>query len=63
MNYYFDGDFSRQGIVDYRKIRRLTEEIISEYGVAPGPDTMARTYLEETSKTDLGTRLSRKPRL
>ena len=26
MNFYFDDDFSRQGIVDYGNIRKLTEE-------------------------------------
>ncbi len=43
MNYYFDDNFSRRGIVDYKKIRKITEEIISEYGVvAPSPDTKAK---------------------
>jgi ABC-type uncharacterized transport system ATPase subunit len=65
MNYYFDGDFSRQGIVDYRKIRRLTEEIISEYDVvAPGPDTMAKNLSGgNLQKLILARVISRKPRL
>ena len=43
MNFYFDGNFCRRGIMDYGKIRRLTEEIVSEYGVAaPSSDTKAK---------------------
>jgi ABC-type uncharacterized transport system ATPase subunit len=43
MNHYYDDQFSRRGIVDYPNLRKLTEEMISEYGVAaPGPDTMAK---------------------
>jgi ABC-type uncharacterized transport system ATPase subunit len=65
MNYYFDGNFSRQGIVDYRKIRKLTEEIISEYDVVtPGPDTQAKNLSGgNLQKLILARVLSRKPRL
>jgi simple sugar transport system ATP-binding protein len=43
MNFYFDDDFSRRGILDYRKIRKLTEEVASEFGVvAPSLDTKAK---------------------
>ncbi|MBM4467134.1 MAG: ABC transporter ATP-binding protein [Chloroflexi bacterium] len=43
MNSYFDDNFCRRGMLDYRKIRKLTEEIVSEYGVAaPSPDTKAK---------------------
>jgi len=65
MNYYFDEDFSRRGIVDYRSIRQLTEEIISEYSVAtPGPDTKAKNLSGgNLQKLLLARVLSRKPRL
>jgi simple sugar transport system ATP-binding protein len=65
MNYYFDGEFSRWGIVDYRKIRRLTERVIAEYGVAaPGPETTAESLSGgNLQKLILARVLSRKPRL
>jgi ABC-type uncharacterized transport system ATPase subunit len=65
MNYYFDADFCRRGIVDYRKIRKLTEEIVSEYGVvAPSPDTEAKSLSGgNLQKLILARVLSRKPRL
>jgi ABC-type uncharacterized transport system ATPase subunit len=65
MNFYFDGDFSRRGFVDYGKIRRLTSEIVSEYGVAtPSPDTQAKTLSGgNLQKLILGRVLSRRPRL
>ena len=34
MNYYFDENYSQRGIMDYKNLRKLTEEVISEYGVA-----------------------------
>jgi simple sugar transport system ATP-binding protein len=65
MNYYFDENFSRRGILDYRKIRNLTKEIISEYGVAtPGPDTVAKNLSGgNLQKLILARVLSRSPRL
>jgi ABC-type uncharacterized transport system ATPase subunit len=65
MNFYFDGDFSRRGIVDYRKIRKLAEEIISEYGVAaPSPDTKAKNLSGgNLQRLILARVLSRRPRL
>jgi simple sugar transport system ATP-binding protein len=65
MNYYFDGDYSRRGIVDYRDIRVLTEEILSEYGVAaPGPDTKAKNLSGgNLQKLILARVLSRRPKL
>ena len=65
MNYYFDGEFSRWGIVDSRKIRKLTEGIIAEYGMAaPGPDTTAKSLSGgNLQKLILARVLSRKPRL
>ena len=65
MNFYFDDNFSRRGIVDYSNIRKLTEELISEYDVAtPGPDVKAKTLSGgNLQKLILARVLSRKPRL
>jgi simple sugar transport system ATP-binding protein len=65
MNYYFDGKFSRQGLVDYRGIRKLTEEIVSEYDVAtPHADVKAKALSGgNLQKLILARVLSRKPRL
>jgi simple sugar transport system ATP-binding protein len=65
MNFYFDGKFSRQGLVDYRGLRKLTEEVISEYGVAaPGPDTKAKNLSGgNLQKLILARVLARHPRL
>jgi len=65
MNYYFDTGFSRQGLVDYRNIRTLTEEIIAEYDVAtPSSDTKAKSLSGgNLQKLILARVLSRKPRL
>jgi ABC-type uncharacterized transport system ATPase subunit len=65
MNYYFDERYARRGIVDYGNMRKLTEEIISEYGVAaPGPDTKAKNLSGgNLQKLILARVLSRAPRL
>jgi ABC-type uncharacterized transport system ATPase subunit len=65
MNCYYDDNFSRRGIVDYRKIRKFTEEIISEYGVvAPSPDTKAKNLSGgNLQRLILARVLSRRPRL
>ncbi len=65
MNYYFDENFSRRGVLDYDKLRKLTEQIISEYDVAtPGPDTSAKNLSGgNLQKLILARVLSRKPRL
>jgi len=65
MNYYFDHRFSKGGIVDYEGLRKLTEEMISEYDVAaPGPDTTAKSLSGgNLQKLILARVLSRKPRL
>jgi simple sugar transport system ATP-binding protein len=65
MNFYFDKNFSRQGIVDYRNLRKLTEDMISEYDVAtPSPDTKARNLSGgNLQKLILARVLARKPRL
>jgi simple sugar transport system ATP-binding protein len=65
MNYYFDPEFSKWGILDSRKIRKLSAEIIHEYGVVvPGPDTLAKSLSGgNLQKLILARVLSRKPRL
>jgi simple sugar transport system ATP-binding protein len=65
MNYHFDDDFSQRGIVDYRKIRELTEELIAEYGVAtPGPDIPAKSLSGgNLQRLILARVISRRPRL
>ncbi len=65
MNFYFDDDYSRRGIVDYRRMRELTEEIVSEYGVmTPSPDMKAKNLSGgNLQKLILGRVLSRRPRL
>ena len=65
MNFYFDQQFSRRGLVDYRGIRKLTEAIITEYNVAaPGPDTKAKNLSGgNLQKLLLARVLSREPRL
>lgn len=65
MNYHFDRHFTKGGIVDYKGLRKLTEEMISEYDVAaPGPDTTAKSLSGgNLQKVILGRVLSRKPRL
>jgi simple sugar transport system ATP-binding protein len=65
MNYYFDSQYSRQGLVDHRGVRKLTEEIISHYGVAtPSPDVKARNLSGgNLQKLILARVLARTPRL
>lgn len=65
MNCYFDDDFCRRGILDYGKIRRFTEKIVSEYGVAtPSIDTKAQNLSGgNLQRLILARVLSRKPRL
>ena len=65
MNYYFDDDYIRQGIVDYGEIRKLTEALIVEYNVAtPSADTKAKNLSGgNLQKLILARVLSRKPRL
>ena len=65
MNYYFDDDFYHRGVLDYDKIRSLTEDIIAEYGVkTPNADVKARNLSGgNLQKLILARVLSRKPRL
>jgi simple sugar transport system ATP-binding protein len=65
MNYYFDDDYSARGTLNYRKLRNLTDEIISEYGVAtPSSDTKAQSLSGgNLQKLILARVLSRNPRL
>lgn len=42
MNFYFDDHYSRAGLLDQRKIRKLTEDLVREFGVVtPGVDSTA----------------------
>ena len=65
MNFHFDDRFCRRGILDYGKMRRLTEKIVSEYEVvAPSLDTKAKTLSGgNLQRLILARVLSRKPRL
>lgn len=65
MNYYFDHDYYRRGVIDSKKIRELTEAIITEYDVAtPNADIVARSLSGgNLQKLILARVLSLKPRL
>jgi simple sugar transport system ATP-binding protein len=65
MNFYFDPNFSRRGIVDHKKMREMTEKLISEYSVAtPGPGVKAKNLSGgNLQRLILARVLSRKPRL
>ena len=65
LNYYFDDKFSRHGIMDYRNLRKQTEEMISEYDIAtPGPETKAKNLSGgNLQKLILARVLSRRPRI
>ena len=65
MNYYFDKAFYRRGALDYKRIRELTQDIITEYGVvASSPDAKAKTLSGgNLQKLILARVLSRQPRL
>jgi general nucleoside transport system ATP-binding protein len=65
MNFYFDGAFSRLGILDYVKMRSHSEKIITEYGVVtPNVDVKAQNLSGgNLQKLILARVLSRRPRL
>ena len=65
MNYYFDEGFCHHGIVDHKKVRELTEEILSKYDVmATGPEAKAKTLSGGNLQKLIFARvLSRRPRL
>ncbi len=65
MNYYFDDRYAPGGIISYQKLRTMTEELISEYGVAtPGPEITAKSLSGgNLQKLILARVLSLKPRL
>jgi simple sugar transport system ATP-binding protein len=65
MSYYYDDEFSKWGFIDFQKIRKITEELIAEYGVAtPNPDVNAKNLSGgNLQKLILARVLSRKPRL
>ena len=65
MNYYFDETYTHQGIVDYGSIRKLTEQLIVDYGVAtPNADVKAKNLSGgNLQKIILARVLNRNPRL
>lgn len=65
MSYYYDDEFSKWGIIDSKKVRKFTEELIAEYGVAtPNADVNAKNLSGgNLQKMILARVLSRKPRL
>jgi simple sugar transport system ATP-binding protein len=65
MNYYFDDEYYHRGVLDSKKIRELTEDIIAEYDVAtPNADIVAKSLSGgNLQKLILARVLSRKPRL
>ena len=65
LNYYFDENISKRGVLDFRQLRELTNELIKEYDVAtPNADVKARTLSGgNLQKLILARVLSRKPRL
>jgi len=65
MNFFFDDGYVRRGVLDYKGLRKLTSEIISEYDVAtPNPDIKAKSLSGgNLQKLILARVLSRKPKL
>jgi len=65
MNYYFDDRYTRNGVVDYAAIRKLTEELIIDYDVAtPNADVKAKNLSGgNLQKVILARVLTRSPRL
>ena len=65
MNYYFDHNYYRRGVLDTKKIRELTKDIIAEYDViTPNADIAAKSLSGgNLQKLILARVLSRKPRL
>lgn len=65
LNFYFDKKYSRRGILDYKDLRNLTEEVITEYNVAtPSPEIKAKNLSGgNLQKLILARVLSRNPRL
>ncbi len=65
MNYFWDPDYNRHGVLDEAKLRELTEQILEEFRVAaPGPHVKAKTLSGgNLQKVIMGRVLSRRPRL
>ncbi len=65
MNYYFDEGYFHRGALDYKKLRKLTEEIINEFNVAtPNADVKAKNLSGgNLQKLILARVLSRNPKL
>ena len=57
MNYYFDDEFSKWGILDSKRIRKLTEGLISEYerGGAQARHNCKKPVRRKSSETHPGT--------
>ncbi len=65
MNFYFDDEFLQYGIIDFKKMRQVTQDIIEEFSVAaPNPDVKAKALSGgNLQKVILGRVLTRKPKL
>jgi len=65
MSYQFDDDFCHRGILDYNRVRQLTQEVIAEYDIStPGPLIKAKNLSGgNLQKLILARVLTRKPRL
>ena len=65
MNYYFDHDYYRRGVLDQKRIRELTKDIIAEYDVVtPSTEIVAKSLSGgNLQKLILARVLSRNPRL
>jgi general nucleoside transport system ATP-binding protein len=65
MNYYFEDAYYRRGALDYKKLKMLTNEMITEYSIAtPNTETKAKSLSGgNLQKLILARVLSREPRL
>ncbi len=65
MNFYFDESISRRGVLEYEGVRRLTKQLIIEFGVStPGLEAKARTLSGgNLQKIILARVMARRPRL
>ncbi|RME81366.1 MAG: ABC transporter ATP-binding protein [Caldilineae bacterium] len=65
LNFYFDDELVKRGVLDYRRARELTRHLIDEYGIAaPGEDARGRQLSGgNLQKVILARVLARHPRL